>query len=555
MRRHAGRIAFGVLLLSLHQVAEVAVPVAIGVVIDRAVATGSVPAMLWSVAGLAVLFTVLALAWRFGARQLVTAIERETHRVRVELAGRVLDPRGLRTGLKSGELLSIASSDAERAVLIMRAGSLAAAAVTGLVASSVALLAIDVPLGLGVLVGVPLLVVGLQLLSPLLTRRTADQQAELGRTTALATDLVAGLRTLRGIGAQHHAAVRYQKSSARALAATRRAAGAIGLQQGVTTAASGLFLTVVAGVAGWFALLGRLTVGELVAVVGLAQFVAEPVRVLGFATRIAATARASADRVASVLAAPFLVEPGELAAPAPADPRVELRAVTYRTLTDVSLCVRSGELLGVVADDQRDANALLELLSGRAPAADLTGEVQVDGAPVGDLSLAALRSRVLVEHHDVALFEGTLRSNLLAGAPPEATDAQLAEAMHTAAAEDLLDDRAAGLDTPVTDRGRSLSGGQRQRVGLARALLADPPVLVLHDPTTAIDAVTEERLAARLARARAGGLRATIVVTSSPALLGRMDRVVVVRNGKVDREGQHADLVGADTDYREAVLR
>ena len=542
LRRHAGRVALGVLLLCVHQVAEAAVPVVIGVVIDRAVATGSVTAMLWSVAGLAALFTVLALAWRFGARQLVAAIERETHRVRVELAGRVLDPRGLRTGMKTGELLSVASSDAERAVLIIRAGSLAAAAVTGLVASSVALLAIDVPLGVGVLVGVPLLVVGLQLLSPVLTRRTADQQAALGRTTALATDLVAGLRTLRGIGAQHNAAVRYQESSATALAATRRAAGAIGLQQGVTTAVSGLFLTAVAGVAGWFALTGRLTVGELVAVVGLAQFVAEPVRTLGFATRIAAAARASADRVAGVLSAPFRVEPGDRPAPAPKDPRVELRAVTYRTLDAVSLSVRPGELLGVVADDQRDADAVLALLSGH----ELRADVFVDGAPVSALSLEALRHTVLVEHHDVALFEGTLRSNLLADLP----DADLLGALRAAGADEFDD-----LDLPVTDRGRSLSGGQRQRVGLARALAADPPVLVLHDPTTAVDAVTEERLAGRLAAARHGGDRATIVVTSSPALLSRMDRIVVLRNGKVDREGRHHDLVGADTGYREAVLR
>ncbi|MGB3439742.1 MAG: ABC transporter ATP-binding protein, partial [Actinophytocola sp.] len=169
LRRQAGRVSLGVVLLCAHQAAEVAVPVVIGVVIDRAVATGSVPAMLWSVAALAVLFTVLALAWRVGARQSVTAIERETHLLRVEVAGRTLDPRGLATELKAGELLSVASSDAERAALVVRAGSLGAAALTGLVASSVALLAIDVPLGLGVLIGVPALVVGLQVLAPVLT--------------------------------------------------------------------------------------------------------------------------------------------------------------------------------------------------------------------------------------------------------------------------------------------------------------------------------------------------------------------------------------------------
>ncbi|MGB3441100.1 MAG: ABC transporter ATP-binding protein, partial [Actinophytocola sp.] len=384
--------------------------------------------------------------------------------------------------------------------------------------------------------------------------RSAERQAAAGRTTAVATDLVAGLRTLRGIGAQRHAAVRYRGASEQALAATRRAASATGTYQGVTTLLSGLFLAAIAGVAGWYATTGRLTVGELVAVVGLAQFLAEPVRTLGFSGQILAMARASADRVAAVLGATPLVEPGLRTAQAPTDPRIELRAVSCRTLRDVSFRIAPGELVGVVADDQRDADTLLALLAGRVPADEITGAVLVDGVPVSELTLDALRATVLVEHHDVALFEGTLRSNI-AGARDGTADEDLLAALHTAAAEDLLVNRDEGVDLPVTDRGMSLSGGQRQRIGVARALIADPPVLVLHDPTTAVDAVTEERLAQRLTRARVRGPAATVVVTSSPALLGKADRVVVVRAGTVDREGCHADLVETDDDYRTAVLR
>lgn len=230
IRRHRGRMIAGVLVLSLHQATEAAVPVAIGIFVDRAVASGDVQPLLWCVLMMIVLFAVLSHAWKTGARQVVRAIEYETHLLRLEIAQRVLDPRGQRTGLRSGELLSIATSDAEKAALIMRGVSIACAACTALIVSSVSLLLIDVPLGLGVLIGVPLLVLGIQALSPLLTRRTSSQQEAVAETTALATDLVGGLRTLRGIGAQHNAAARYRQSSQTTLRATLRAASTAGLQ-------------------------------------------------------------------------------------------------------------------------------------------------------------------------------------------------------------------------------------------------------------------------------------------------------------------------------------
>ncbi|MBP2325166.1 putative ABC transport system ATP-binding protein [Kibdelosporangium banguiense] len=548
LKRHWGRVLFGVLLLSAHQAAEAAVPVAIGLVIDRAVATGDWVALGWSVVGLAALFGVLASAWRFGSRQSVLAYERETHHLRVEVAKRVLDPRGHRTGMRSGELLSVASSDAERAAMFIRAVSMGIAALAALVVSSVALLAIDIPLGLGVLVGVPLLVLLTTRVAPLLTRHSAAQQEAAARTTALATDLVGGLRTLRGIGAQHTAASRYRKSSTQALQASLRTAATTGLYQGVTAATSGLFLAAVAGFAGWFALTGRLTVGELVTVIGLAQFISEPLRTLGFCGQLTATARASAARLATVLSAEPQVGHGSREVPN-GEISVALQGVSYRTLNSVDVDLAPGELLGVVAYDQRDTDALLAVLAGQV--ADHDGKVLLDGIPAEELHIDARRRAILVEQHDVALFEGSLRENLSAGS--QLTDDELAAAVAAAAAEDVVDVHPSGLDHPVTDRGSSLSGGQRQRIGLARALLAAPPVLVLHDPTTAVDAVTEELIAERLTAARAG--RSTVVVTSSPALLGKADRVVVLKDGHVTSIGTHAELAESDETYRKAVLR
>ncbi|MEU8285140.1 ABC transporter ATP-binding protein [Micromonospora sp. NPDC048905] len=553
LRRQRNRVVLGVALLCTHQAAEALVPVAIGVVIDRAVATGDGGALLLSLAGLAALFTVLAFAYRTGARLAYAAVEHEAHATRVDIVRSALDPRGHGSGMRDGELLSVTASDAELSALVVRVAGLTAAAFTAIVVAAVALLVVDIPLGLGVLIGVPLLVVALQRMAPLLTRRSTAQQEALAATTALAVDLVTGLRVLRGIGAQDHAARRYAGASRHALDVTLRAATTKGLHLGLTTMVNGLFLAAVAGVAGWLALQGRLTIGELVAVVGLAQFIAEPVQTLGYCVQLFAMARASAGRVARVLGAAPATRPGSGGPPAPSPSRLTLDGVRYAGLHDVSLHVRAGEVLGVLAYDPGDAEALVTLLSGGVSRPDYQGSLCVDGVPADELHIDAVRAAVLVEQHDVALFEGTLRANLSAGAHVD--DTLLRSAVRAAAAEDVLAAHPHGLDRLLTERGANLSGGQRQRIGLARALVADPPVLVLHNPTTAVDAVTEGLLAEGLAAARGAADRGTVLITTSPALLRATHRVAVLDRGRIVAEGPHERLLATDTRYREEVLR
>jgi putative ABC transport system ATP-binding protein len=543
-RRHRGRLAASTALLCGHQAAETLVPVLIGVTIDQAVSTGDTSRILIWLAVLAVLFIGLTICWRFGARLGVIAQQRETHQLRMEVVARVLDPRGHRTGRRAGEIMQVATSDAEKSMYAMHGIALVPAAVTALAVAAVSLLTIHVPLGLAVLIGVPVLVAAVQVLGPLITRRAAAAQEAAGHTTALATDLVRGVRALRGIGAQDSAADSYRRSSRTTLGASLRAATTNGVYQGTSAAVSGLFLAVVAGFAGWLAVEGTLTIGELITVVGLAQFIAEPVRLLATAGQMLANARASATRVADLLSAPTVLTPGTRTGPLP-DRGVTLDAVTYRTLTELSLTVGPGEIVGVVGYEQRDCDALVDLLSGVVPPADHEGTITVGGVPAAELDLATGRREVLVEHHDVALFEGTLRSNLMVDDP--------SAALRAAAAEDIVAAHPDGLDHPVADRGTTLSGGQRQRIGLARALAAAPPVLVLRDPTTAVDAMTEERIAHGIADLRHDA--STVLITSSPALLAIADRVVVIADGRVVADGTHGTLSEVDERYREAVLR
>ncbi|QTJ66041.1 ABC transporter ATP-binding protein [Rhodococcus sp. ZPP] len=554
--RNRVRLGIGTLLVCLHQVAETLVPIAIGVIVDRAVATGDTSALVVWLCALALLFVVLTTAWRFGARFLVLVMQNEGHRLRMEVAHRILDPRGVRTDLRAGELLSVSSTDADRSAFIADIVPRAASALTAAVGSAVALLLIDVPLGLAVLVGTPVILGLLQRAAPLITRRATDQQAAVARASGMATDLVSGLRPLRGIGAEDAASQRYRSASRDALDATLHTARSSAVFTGVSMTVSALLAVGIAGFAGWFALEGRITIGELITVVGLSQFFIEPLGVLAGLPGSLALTRASADRVALVLDAEPLLPAGSGLIPAGSE--LSLSGVSYRSLTALDLRVGSGELLGVVAYRPQDAEALAALLSGQVPPERYEGEVTVGGVRLSDADRGHARRTVLVEPHNGDLFSGTVVSNVTAGRP-DAPEAEVQAALRASAAVDVIDAHPDGLDHEVTDRGASLSGGQRQRVALARALMRRSPVLVLHDPTTAVDAVTEHMIAGGIADSRhrdsAGSGQTTILLTSSPALLSVTERVVVLDEGTVVAEGTHAQLAADDAHYRRAVLR
>ncbi|MFI5932986.1 ABC transporter ATP-binding protein [Actinoplanes sp. NPDC051494] len=546
--RNGKRLWTGTALIGVHQACEASIPILIGVTVDQAVGPGDGRSLLLWVGALGLLFVVLNTAYRFGSRQLMKAIAEEGHQLRLEVTAKILHPRGARTGFRAGDLLTVSTTDADETSYLLDyvpriAGSIVATAI-----SAVTLLLISVPLGLAVLVATPIVLVVLQVSAPLITKRVAEQQAQAGRATSLATDLVTGLRPLRGIGAQDAAADRYRTVSRRSLAATLRAARTQGGYQAASTTLSTLLACGIAILAGWFALTGRITVGQFITVIGSAQFLMEPFGLLAIVPSWIAEARASADRVAQVTDAGMILPEGVAE---PSDQRCELRlsGVRHGPLEGLDLHVRPGEFVGVVARRPGDAEALVKLL---AMPTEFEGTVQIAGVALESVERSRARGLLLVEPHNTDLFTGTIGSNVALS-----NDEHLAEALTAAAADDVLSLSAEGLDAPVAERGASLSGGQRQRLALARALLARPPVLVLHDPTTAVDAVTEHAIAQGIRALRHGPDSGfgTIVITSSPALLAATDRVVVLGDGVVTSEGSHAELGDANDDYRRMVLR
>ncbi len=234
---------------------------------------------------------------------------------------------------------------------------------------------------------------------------------------------------------------------------------------------------------------------------------------------------------------------------------MELRALSYRSLAQVDLTVAPGELLGVVAYRPEDAEAFAEVLSGQIPPDRYEGEIRV-AASVWWIWGCRTHAVPCWSNRTTPTCSPDSPLQHHAGSPDADHDA-VRHVLRASAAVDVVDAHPAGLEHEVTDRGASLSGGQRQRVALARALAAQAPVMVLHDPTTAVDAVTEHTIADGIAGSRHGGIRAhsTILVTSSPALLSVTDRVVVLDGGRIVAEGTHAGLSASDENYRKAVLR
>jgi ABC-type multidrug transport system fused ATPase/permease subunit len=440
----------------------------------------------------------------------------------------------------TGEVVSTVSSDADHIgaffdILQRFAGAVAAYAVV-----AVLLLRTSIPLGLLVLLGVPLLVVALgPILRPLQVRQHAQREAA-GQLTALGADTVAGLRVLRGIGGERVFLGRYREQSGKVRDAGVRVAGLQATLDAAQVLLPGIFVVLLTWLGARFVLAGRIEVGDLVAFYGYAFFLVIPLRTATITVERGTRAFVGTRRILEVLAVPRDVTDGGDISVVPSRGAVLADAAS-------GLVVRPGLLTALVSADPAETTALADRL-GRF--VDHVG-VTLDGIRLVDLPLAETRRRIVVSETEPRLFTGTLR----AGLDPYGWhgDGTLLEAVHTASATDVLDALPDGLDGQIEERGRSFSGGQRQRITLARALVRDPEILILVEPTSAVDAHTEARVAERMGVARSG--RTTIAATTSPLVLDRADVVVWLENGRVAAEGTHRALLADLPAYRATVTR
>ncbi|MBB5782707.1 ABC transporter ATP-binding protein [Nonomuraea jabiensis] len=547
LRRNAGAMAWGTLLMGMYQAGETAFPIALGLIVEHTLRERSLGSLALSIAALAVIITTVSLSWRFGMRILQKANTTEAHRWRVRVAACGLQPVARDADLKSGEVLTIATEDADQTADIIEVVPLLISSLVAVLVTAVALGMANVWLGVLVIVGTVAILSILSVLSKRIGAGTREQQARVARAGAKVADLISGLRPLHGFGGTHAAFLSYRKVSTEARSQAVTVAKVNGAYAGAAQTLNAVLATAVTLTAGWLAFDGRITIGQLVMAVGLAQFIMEPLKLFSEMPKYVMIARASAERMALVLAAPAVMTPGTERPAAGGD--LEVDGVRYGSLRELKFHVSAGEFVAIAAYQPRAAAELVSILAVNVPPGAYGGVVRVGGREVADLSIEAVRERMLVNPYDGEIFAGTLRTNI----DPAGTGRLVPAAVEASMLVDVVALHPEGLDYGVRDRGANLSGGQRQRLSLARALAADADILVLHDPTTAVDAVTEQLIARNVAELRRG--RTTVVITSSPALLDAADRVLVLDDGVITAEDTHRNLLTTDENYSLAVAR
>ncbi|WP_062245284.1 ABC transporter transmembrane domain-containing protein [Brevibacterium epidermidis] len=565
-RRRIRPLLGGSAALSVWQVCEALVPVAIGIIVDRAIIPLSIPALIISIIGLGILFTVLSVVgYRFGARLCNAAREHEAHALRVEITHAALTAPSLPADRTSGEVLSIASADADTAAASFQQAGRGIASVLGMITAAVFLLIADPVTGLVVLIAVPIGLLVVALPGRSVSARAAAQLDAVASAGRSASDLMHGLRVIKAMGGEPWAVRRYRATSDAAADAGIATGERTGRLAGLGALVMSAVLAIVLVVAGLRLIDGQMSVGALIGILGMTAFLTEPMRALAEIVGLFAQSHGAAERIARLLtsldAAASTDTTDALAEAAPttrdaadsgpnvttAESGITITGWPANSAAD-ELTTAGGTLTCIVSEDAEDAAELLSALTSHAR------------------SLGP--ARMLVAPHDVDLFEGTIGSNITMVVADERSDAAdeadrppiPAEVLTASGADELLDLVDGGLDYRIQELGGNLSGGQRQRVALARALNAAPQILVLAEPTTAVDAVTEARIADGLCRLRRRTReQATIILTSSPAFLAAADTVVYRPTSGPPLIGRHADLLEADTDsaaaYRDAVTR
>ena len=373
----------------------------------------------------------------------------------------------------------------------------------------------------------------------------ADVREKVGDLSSRLSNNLSGIATIKSFTSEEREAARLRATSEAYVEANRRAIRVSSAFIPVIRMAilAGFLATFTVG--GMMALRGDLNVGAYGVLVFLTQRLLWPLTGLAEVIDLFERAMASAQRILDLLAVPITVKDnGDKPLAAPVRGEVSFEAVSFHYASSgvgvdgVSLQVPAGNTLALVGATGSGKSTLIKLLLRfYDPEA---GRVCIDGQPISEVSLHSLRQSIGLVSQDVYLFEGSIRDNIAYG-KPDAEEAEVIEAARTAEAWEFIQALPQGLDTAVGERGIRLSGGQRQRLSLARALLKDPPILVLDEATSAVDNETEAAIQRSLLKIGHG--RTVIMIAHRLSTIVHADEIVVIDAGRVVEQGTHFTLI------------
>jgi ATP-binding cassette subfamily B protein len=557
MHRQRRGLTIGVLVGLCWTVAKVVVPLLIGAAVDSIESGDRDATLRWALviagAGLvAALFTGLRRWWAF----------KESRWTEADLRGRLYAHLqrlhfAFHDRTQTGELMSRANTDLLQVQNFIVLIPLTISNAVTVLAVTVILALIDPVLTVLALGSLPFLNILGRRFSTSLHPQVMAIQRESAQLASVVEETVSGVRVVKGFGAERFQRDRLAVEADDVYEASMAAAQVRGRYLPAMELLPNVGLILVLGYGGHQVLSGDLSLGDLVSFNVYIALLIWPLRMLGMIIAQAQRAAASAERVAEILETePTIIDP-PAPLPLPASPprgHVRLDGVTFAypggppVLEGLSLELAPGEAVALVGPTGCGKTTVARLLP-RFYDVD-SGSVSLDGVDVRALALGELRRAVGIVFEDTFLFADSIAANIAFGAPG-ATDDEVERAARLAGAHEFIVGLPEGYATELGERGFSLSGGQRQRIAIARAIVADPRVLILDDATSAVDPTKEHEIRAALTEVMSG--RTTLVIAHRPATIALADRVMLVDDGRVVAEGRHEELLVESARYR-AVL-
>jgi ATP-binding cassette subfamily B protein len=550
VKAHRGLLITSLALSFIGLVVQVQIPNLVRIGIDDAIVarTAQLSTYVWWIVALALLQGVINFLARLYL--LRTAYEMEYDLRNIVYAHLARMPFGFYDRVQSGELMSRSSSDIRAVQMYLAFGPSILVQCLIAVVAFVLMLSINVPLAIVAMVTMPIIgVLGVSMRKAIFPVSWMIQ-ARLAQLATVVDENIQGVRIVKAFAAEGRQLRTLAETADRIRWAYEQDAKIRSRWNPLLDNLPRLGLALVLLIGGIMAINGETTVGTIVAFNSYVLMLQPPFRMLGMMIMMGQRASASARRIYEILDTPSdIMDPAEpVDVPLRGDLRFDGVHFAYPNgtvaLDGLDLHVRPGETVAVVGGTGSGKSTLGRLVARFYDVS--SGRVTLDGHDVRSLGLAGLRDQVGIVPDEPFLFSLSIHDNIAYGRP-EADRASVVAAARAAGADEFIEELSEGYDTVVGERGYTLSGGQRQRIAIARALLVNPPVLILDDATSAIDVTVEQRIHASLRDQMRG--RTTLIVAHRLSTIGLADRVVLVEDGAVVADGTHASLLETEPRY------